>query len=161
MNTLNDLHQISSTFSNTEKMPVLFLGHGSPMNAIEENQFVTGFRELAKTLPQPNAILCISAHWFTKPPLSYQWRSYSSPTVFTNMPGETNTILVLTDVQTTRRYGVEVSNTSGAVTNQAVLRVGLPAGITQHPASATVEQGTPFSLSVVATGSTALLPVVP
>ena len=65
MNTLNDLHKISSAFSNTEKMPVLFLGHGSPMNAIEENQFVTGFRNLAKTLPQPNAILCISAHWFT------------------------------------------------------------------------------------------------
>ncbi len=66
MNTLNDLHKISSTFSNTEKMPVLFLGHGSPMNAIEENQFVAGFRNLAKTLPQPNAILCISAHWFTR-----------------------------------------------------------------------------------------------
>ncbi|SHL83925.1 4,5-DOPA dioxygenase extradiol [Flavobacterium xanthum] len=65
MNTLNDLHKISGSFSNTEKMPVLFLGHGSPMNAIEENQFVTGFRNLAKTLPQPNAILCISAHWFT------------------------------------------------------------------------------------------------
>lgn len=66
MNTLNDLHTISGSFSNTEKMPVLFLGHGSPMNAIEENQFVTGFRNLAKTLPVPNAILCISAHWFTK-----------------------------------------------------------------------------------------------
>ncbi|MFA9193538.1 4,5-DOPA dioxygenase extradiol [Flavobacterium sp. FBOR7N2.3] len=66
MNTLNDLHKISSTFSNTEKMPVLFLGHGNPMNAIEENQFVAGFRNMAKTLPQPNAILCISAHWFTK-----------------------------------------------------------------------------------------------
>jgi 4,5-DOPA dioxygenase extradiol len=66
MNTLNDLHKISGSFSNTEKMPVLFLGHGSPMNAIEENQFVTGFRDLAKTLPKPNAILCISAHWFTK-----------------------------------------------------------------------------------------------
>ncbi|MDY0985816.1 4,5-DOPA dioxygenase extradiol [Flavobacterium sp. CFBP9031] len=66
MTTLNDLHSISSTFSNTDKMPVLFLGHGSPMNAIEENQFVAGFRNLAKTLPQPNAILCVSAHWFTK-----------------------------------------------------------------------------------------------
>ncbi|KQX00484.1 4,5-DOPA dioxygenase extradiol [Flavobacterium sp. Root420] len=65
MTTLNDLHSISSTFSNTDKMTVLFLGHGSPMNAIEENQFVAGFRDLAKTLPQPNAILCISAHWFT------------------------------------------------------------------------------------------------
>ncbi|MFV5686102.1 4,5-DOPA dioxygenase extradiol [Flavobacterium sp. GB2R13] len=66
MKILNSLHEISGSFSNTEKMPVLFLGHGSPMNAIEENQFVTGFRNLAKTLPQPNAILCISAHWFTK-----------------------------------------------------------------------------------------------
>jgi 4,5-DOPA dioxygenase extradiol len=47
-------------------MPVLFLGHGSPMNAIEENEFVSGFRNVAKTLPKPNAILCVSAHWFTR-----------------------------------------------------------------------------------------------
>lgn len=66
MDSLNDLHKISTAFSNTEKMPVLFLGHGSPMNAIEENEFVTGFRNIAKELPKPNAILCISAHWFTK-----------------------------------------------------------------------------------------------
>ena len=66
MNTLNDLHKISGSFSNTEKMPVLFLGHGSPMNAIEENEFVAGFRNIAKTIPTPTAILCISAHWFTK-----------------------------------------------------------------------------------------------
>ena len=61
---LSDLHQKSDIFPNSEKMPVLFLGHGSPMNAIEENQFVDGFRNLAKTLPRPNAILCISAHWY-------------------------------------------------------------------------------------------------
>lgn len=66
MQNLNDLHTISGSFSTTDKMPVLFLGHGSPINAIEENQFVTGFRDLAKSLPQPNAILCISAHWYTK-----------------------------------------------------------------------------------------------
>jgi 4,5-DOPA dioxygenase extradiol len=66
MNSLNDLHKISNSFPNTDKMPLLFLGHGNPMNAIEENQFVAGFRNLAKTLPQPNAILCISAHWYTK-----------------------------------------------------------------------------------------------
>ena len=62
---LNELNSISQSFSNTEKMPLLFLGHGSPMNAIEENQFVKGFRDIAKTLPKPNAIICISAHWFT------------------------------------------------------------------------------------------------
>ena len=37
----------------TAKMPVLFLGHGSPMNAIEENEFVTGFRNNAKEIPKP------------------------------------------------------------------------------------------------------------
>jgi len=52
--------------SSTESMPLLFLGHGSPMNAIEENEFVKGFRTLAKTLPKPTAILCISAHWYIK-----------------------------------------------------------------------------------------------
>ncbi|MGL2993707.1 4,5-DOPA dioxygenase extradiol [Flavobacterium sp. TSSA_36] len=66
MRSINDLDKIARSFSTTEKMPVLFLGHGSPMNAIEENQFVTGFRNLAKNLPKPNAILCVSAHWFTK-----------------------------------------------------------------------------------------------
>jgi len=50
----------------TKKMPVLFLGHGSPMNAIEENEFVNGFRDIGKEIPKPNAILCISAHWETR-----------------------------------------------------------------------------------------------
>ncbi|WP_209403933.1 4,5-DOPA dioxygenase extradiol [Pseudozobellia sp. WGM2] len=63
---LNDLGKISESFPLTGRMPVLFLGHGSPMNAIEENEFVKGFRAIAKTIPIPNAILCVSAHWFTK-----------------------------------------------------------------------------------------------
>ena len=65
MGNLSELYNISQAFSHLEKMPVLFLGHGNPMNAIDENQFVSGFRNIAKTLPKPNAILCISAHWFT------------------------------------------------------------------------------------------------
>ncbi|MBL1162201.1 MAG: 4,5-DOPA dioxygenase extradiol [Chlorobi bacterium] len=63
---LNELNKITEIFDSTVKMPVLFLGHGSPMNAIEENEFVTGFRNIAKDIPKPNAILCISAHWETK-----------------------------------------------------------------------------------------------
>lgn len=63
---LNDLQNISNQFKSTQKMPVLFLGHGSPMNAIDENQFVKGFRDIAKEIPKPNAIICISAHWLTK-----------------------------------------------------------------------------------------------
>lgn len=45
------------------KMPVLFLGHGSPMNAIEENEFVQGFRQVGKEIPKPKAIIVVSAHW--------------------------------------------------------------------------------------------------
>ena len=47
------------------KMPVLFVGHGSPMNAIEENEYTEHWIRIAKLIPRPNAILSISAHWFT------------------------------------------------------------------------------------------------
>lgn len=50
----------------TSKMPLLFIGHGNPMNAIEENEFVKGFRDIIKEIPKPKAILCISAHWETR-----------------------------------------------------------------------------------------------
>jgi len=63
---LQDLNKMTQPFTSTQKMPVLFLGHGSPMNAIEENEFVTGFRNVAKEIPKPQAILCVSAHWETR-----------------------------------------------------------------------------------------------
>ena len=63
---LKDLENITEPLSETKKMPVLFLGHGSPMNAIEENEFVRGFRNIGKDIPTPKAILIISAHWETK-----------------------------------------------------------------------------------------------
>ncbi len=46
-------------------MPALFVGHGSPMNAIEDNVFSRAWEDIGKTLPRPRAILCISAHWQT------------------------------------------------------------------------------------------------
>jgi 4,5-DOPA dioxygenase extradiol len=46
-------------------MPVIFMGHGSPMNAIEENEFSRTWEELGQTLPKPKSILCVSAHWET------------------------------------------------------------------------------------------------
>ncbi len=48
------------------KMPVLFVGHGSPMNAIEDNVYSRKWRALGQELPKPRAILCISAHWLTR-----------------------------------------------------------------------------------------------
>jgi 4,5-DOPA dioxygenase extradiol len=47
-----------------ERMPVLFVGHGSPMNAIEDNRWSRGFAALGEQLPRPVAILAISAHWY-------------------------------------------------------------------------------------------------
>jgi 4,5-DOPA dioxygenase extradiol len=64
--SLSDLEKLSDHFQKSDLMPVLFLGHGSPMNAIEENEFVQGFRNIAKKIPLPKAILCVSAHWFTR-----------------------------------------------------------------------------------------------
>ena len=65
MENLQDLKKWSTDLTSSPLMPLLFLGHGSPMNAIEENEFVVGFRNIATTLPTPTAILCVSAHWFT------------------------------------------------------------------------------------------------
>ncbi|MEK2644576.1 4,5-DOPA dioxygenase extradiol [Bdellovibrio sp. BCCA] len=47
-------------------MPVLFVGHGSPMNALDTNPFTVGLNTLGKMLPKPQAILCVSAHWETQ-----------------------------------------------------------------------------------------------
>lgn len=63
---LSSLEKWTDRLSKSTKMPVLFLGHGSPMNAIEENEFVSGFRDQATKTPTPKAIICISAHWFTR-----------------------------------------------------------------------------------------------
>jgi len=46
------------------RMPVLFIGHGSPMNAIEDNVWSQAFRDLAVSLPRPRAVVSVSAHWF-------------------------------------------------------------------------------------------------
>jgi 4,5-DOPA dioxygenase extradiol len=46
------------------RMPALFIGHGSPTNALELNGFTRAWREIGQKLPRPAAILCISAHWY-------------------------------------------------------------------------------------------------
>jgi 4,5-DOPA dioxygenase extradiol len=64
--SLNNINKFEKPVNSTGKMPVLFLGHGSPINAIEENEFVEGWIKIGKTIPLPIAVLCISAHWETK-----------------------------------------------------------------------------------------------
>lgn len=48
------------------KMPAIFIGHGSPMNAIEENKFTNNWKQISRKTPTPKAIVSISAHWFTR-----------------------------------------------------------------------------------------------
>lgn len=55
----------SSLSEDGNKMPVLFIGHGSPMNGIEDNIFSQYWQQLGKEIPMPKAVLCISAHWLT------------------------------------------------------------------------------------------------
>jgi 4,5-DOPA dioxygenase extradiol len=62
---INEIHQSDEFINSETKMPVLFVGHGSPMNAIEDNEFSRAWAEMGKSLPKPKAILCISAHWQT------------------------------------------------------------------------------------------------
>ena len=61
--TLRDLH--AAFPESDQKMPVLFVGHGNPMNALEDNEYSRAWAEVGQSLPQPKAILCISAHWET------------------------------------------------------------------------------------------------
>lgn len=64
--TLKDLHDKVSLLPNTELMPTLFVGHGTPMNVIEQNEFTNSWSQLKSISPLPSAIVCISAHWETR-----------------------------------------------------------------------------------------------
>jgi 4,5-DOPA dioxygenase extradiol len=66
MSGLSAFKQFSdSLHQQDEKMPVLFIGHGSPMNGIENNEFSLQWEKTGKELPSPTAILVVSAHWLT------------------------------------------------------------------------------------------------
>lgn len=67
------------------KTPALFVGHGSPMNALDKNNvFNQGFADIVRTIPTPKAILCISAHWYEP---SLQIQTAPSPPMFYDMYG--------------------------------------------------------------------------
>lgn len=51
--------------TSAQRMPILFIGHGNPMNAVEETPLAAAWRETALTIPRPKSILCVSAHWET------------------------------------------------------------------------------------------------
>jgi 4,5-DOPA dioxygenase extradiol len=64
---LHELKNITDSFGSTEKMPVFFVGHGSPMNALEDNSYTRSWSAMGKSVKEkPNAILVVSAHWLTQ-----------------------------------------------------------------------------------------------
>ncbi len=67
MNNLKSFLNQKEKLNRTDTiMPVLFIGHGNPMNAIEKNEYTTAWSSIANNIRQPQAILCISAHWQTR-----------------------------------------------------------------------------------------------
>jgi len=67
MNAFQELNTLNNSLPIQDfKMPVLFIGHGSPMNGIEDNEFSQYWEKLGKEIPEPKAVLVISAHWLTK-----------------------------------------------------------------------------------------------
>ena len=69
MSTLQDLHATAREFQSTAKMPVLFIGHGSPMNALADNAFTQTLHRLGldiRNRQPPRAVLVVSAHWLTR-----------------------------------------------------------------------------------------------
>lgn len=62
----HSLQDLRDRFAPSDKMPVVFLGHGSPMHVIEDTAFGRSWSTLGQSLPRPNAILVVSAHWMTR-----------------------------------------------------------------------------------------------
>jgi len=66
MNALKSLKSLQENLKEQdERMPLLFIGHGSPMNAIEDNEFSQRWHAMGQEITKPTAVLCISAHWLT------------------------------------------------------------------------------------------------
>lgn len=63
--SLMNLNTFGTNLPPTPRMPVLFIGHGNPMNAITDTAYSRSWAQMGKKLPQPKVILCISAHWLT------------------------------------------------------------------------------------------------
>ena len=121
---LNELNKLTTGYGNTDTMPLLFLGHGSPMNAIEDNEFTRNFRSVSTQFEKPRAILCISAHWETRgtfitanehPPTIHDFGGFPKALYEVQYPApgnpglakETQALVKKTDVGLTDKWGLD------------------------------------------------------
>lgn len=119
-----DFNKVVENLVSTDKMPVLFLGHGSPMNAMEDNEFTAGWKNMARELPKPKVILCISAHWETQgtyvtametPQTIHDFSGFPQALYDVNYPApgspamanETKSIIHKTEVQLDNKWGLD------------------------------------------------------
>ncbi len=66
MITARTLDDLRARLAPSDRMPLVFLGHGSPMNALEDTAYSRAWSDLGRSLPRPKAILVVSAHWMTR-----------------------------------------------------------------------------------------------
>ena len=66
MSLAASMQDLKSRLKASDRMPVVFLGHGSPMNAIEDTAYSRAWTDLGRSLPRPKAILVVSAHWMSR-----------------------------------------------------------------------------------------------
>lgn len=107
-----------------QRMPLLFVGHGNPMYAIEDNEFNQTWKRLGETLPRPKAILCISAHWETNgtfvtamshPPTIHDFGGFPKELFAVEYPAlgspelafEAKTLIKKTEIQLDKKWGLD------------------------------------------------------
>ena len=98
---LESINELLKSKDSTALMPVLFLGHGSPMNAIEENEFVTGFRNVAKNIQKPKTIHDFGG--FPKELFAVQYPANGSP----ELAKETKELIKSTEVGLDYQWGLD------------------------------------------------------
>jgi 4,5-DOPA dioxygenase extradiol len=108
----------------SERLPALFVGHGTPMNALESNAFTRAWRGLGESLPRPRAILAVSAHWYTRgtlatanesPPTIHDFGGFPQPLYEITYPaaglpalaGELASVLSPVPVPATDQWGLD------------------------------------------------------
>jgi 4,5-DOPA dioxygenase extradiol len=119
LSALNDIVTFGET---TETMPLLFVGHGSPMNAIEDNPFAREMKAVGKQLPKPKAILMVSAHWETKgtfvtaqdlPPTIHDFGGFPKELFETKYPAPGSKWLAEETKKTVSKTSIQLDDTWG------------------------------------------------